>query len=498
MKAKANLFLTVIVVIAVTISIFNPIRLNIINAEEDVIKAEGKVEEKAEEDEGVMRLTLEEAVELGLKNSISLKQVENEINLSAVAKKRAHYLSDKLKDADETISEGWSKINSAENYIDSGIAPQDIQLPDGTVIPEGTNINELPLDSETKEQIINEIKQNIADQKENLLNGELTLIDSLQEAGSTLSDKLNFESLDSLSLDSTADLMEAMADISYEVTSASYGIYKNKIALLIQNSYYNVIKAEKLLEAKKKAMERAKKQFQFAKDGFEEGMKSKDEMLLAGLYYKGAQIEYQKAEGELKNALIELKKDLNIPLDKEVVLEYVLADNIEEVSLEEGLKSGLKNRLEIKKALGEVAVYDLNFELTKRKYPPNTFQYKEASLLKEKARLNYEKTRLEVESSIRQSYETLKAAGEMLKTSKEMVDEAKENLEIAEFKYKEGFGVETTFLKKLDIESAAGTIVEVLAAEENLADVEEKVVNIMYGYNLAKMKYFNDIGKLIY
>ncbi|MDK2835625.1 MAG: hypothetical protein PWP21_402, partial [Thermosediminibacterales bacterium] len=372
------------------------------------------------------------------------------------------------------------------------------QLPDGTVIPEGTNINELPLDSETKEQIINEIKQNIADQKENLLNGELTLIDSLQEAGSTLSDKLNFESLDSLSLDSTADLMEAMADISYEVTSASYGIYKNKIALLIQNSYYNVIKAEKLLEAKKKAMERAKKQFQFAKDGFEEGMKSKDEMLLADLYYKGAQIEYQKAEGELKNALIELKKDLNIPLDKEVVLEYVLADNIEEVSLEEGLKSGLKNRLEIKKALGEVAVYDLNFELTKRKYPPNTFQYKEASLLKEKARLNYEKTRLEVESSIRQSYETLKAAGEMLKTSKEMVDEAKENLEIAEFKYKEGFGVETTFLKKLDIESAAGTIVEVLAAEENLADVEEKVVNIMYGYNLAKMKYFNDIGKLIY
>jgi hypothetical protein len=38
----------------------------------------------------------------------------------------------------------------------------------------------------------------------------------------------------------------------------------------------------------------------------------------------------------------------------------------------------------------------------------------------------------------------------------------------------------------------------VLAAEENLAAIEEKVVQIIYGYNLAKMKYFNDIGYFIY
>jgi outer membrane protein TolC len=268
--------------------------------------------------------------------------------------------------------------------------------------------------------------------------------------------------------------------------------------MLIQKNYYDVLKAQKILEVKKKAMERAKKQYEFAKDSYEVGMKAKDDMLLTDVYYKGTQIEYKKAEADLENALIELKKNLNIPLDKEIVLTDVLVDDREIPNLEEGLKSGLKNRLEIKKALGEVGVYDLNLEVVNRKYTPNTFQYKEAALLKKKARLNYDKVFQNVEASIRQSYQTLIAVGDMMEKAKDMVEKAKENVEIAEYKYKEGFGVETSLLKKLDIEAAAGTIIEVLAAEENLSNVEEKVVEIIYNYNLAKIKYYNDAGKFIY
>jgi hypothetical protein len=43
------------------------------------------------------------------------------------------------------------------------------------------------------------------------------------------------------------------------------------------------------------------------------------------------------------------------------------------------------------------------------------------------------------------------------------------------------------------MEDAGGTIFEVLAAEEKLSEVEEKVVEIVYGYNLAKSKYEVDI-----
>lgn len=253
-----------------------------------------------------------------------------------------------------------------------------------------------------------------------------------------------------------------------------------------------------MLEVKKKAMERGKTQYEFAKASYEEGLKSKDDMLLAKIYYKGTQIEYEKAKGDYKNTILELKKNINVPLDTEIELIGVLAEDIERLDLEEGLLSGLKNRLEIKQALGEVVVYDLNFEETKQKYTPNTFQYKEAQLLKEKAKLNFDQIKLEVENSIRQSYNTLDSLAYMLTSTKEMVEEAKETLEVAEVKYKEGFGVENSLLKKLDLESSSGTIVEVLAAEENLAEIEEKVVQVTYGYNLARMKYFNDIGHFVY
>lgn len=446
-------------------------------------------------DKVVLNLSIEESVKLGLENSIDLRLVQNEIDLSDVKNDRARYLSNKLEDGKEELSEGKKKANQALNYLDKGISPINITLPNGMKIDEKTNINNLPISEEDKKTIIKEIRTSI---KGKVDSGEQNLTNALQEAGNTLSNKLNFDSLDALGVDATSDLSRTMASVAYEVTKASYDIYRNKIAMLIQKNYYDVLKAQKLLEVKKKAMDRGKKQYEFSKAGYEEGMKAKDEMLMAQAYYEGTQIQYRKAQGDFKNSLIEFKKSINVPLETKVVLTDVLVNDREIPDLEEGLLSGLKNRLEVKKAIGEVGVYDLNLEVTKKKYPSNTFQYKEANLLKEKARINYEKTYLEVENSIRQSYETLMSTGEMLEVAKDMVEGVKETVDIAEYKYKEGFGVETSLLKKLDIESAAGTIVEVLAAEENLAEVEEKVIEIMYGYNLAKMKYYNDIGELIY
>ena len=459
-----------------------------------------------------MKLSIEEAVKIGLENSVQLKQVLNQIDLSEVADKRANYLSRKLKSGSDKISDSRDRLNAAQNALNTGVAPSNIHTeiqPGITIeIQQGQNIEDAVnsqlgmLSDEQRKAIVNSIKQGVQKQIDagwdQLRGGEQALINALEEAGATFSDKLSINDIGSLSLSSTRDLMTTMSGISYEVTKSSYDIYRNQIALLIQKSYYDVLKAQKLLESKKKAMERAEKQYQFAKEGYEAGMKAKDDMLLANTYYKGTQIEYQKALGDLNNAMIELKKNMNIPLDSEIELSTVLADEVEKYDLQEGIESGLKNRLEILKAAGEVVIYNTNFDSVRKKYPSNTFQYREAELLKEKAALAYEQTRIEVESSIRKSYETLKSTGQMLETSKEMVQQAKESLEIAEYKYKEGFAIENSLLKKLDLESAAGTIVEVLAAEENLAQVEETVIEITYSYNLARMKYLNDIGKFIY
>lgn len=441
-------------------------------------------------------LTIGEAVIMGIDNSMLLDQIEVEIKLADVARERSNYSTKKLRRGNDNLRDGQRQISEAEGLFDQGIVPGDITLGDGKTISAGTNIDSLP--AEIQDGIKEGIKNSIDNSKKQLSSGNLKILNALQEAGGNISSALDFASLDALNVDSTTDVLNTMTDISFEVTQASFDIYKNSIALLIQKNYYDVLQAKQMLEVKRKAMERGRIQHEFATASYKEGLKAKDDMLVASIYYRSTKVQYEKAKGDLENSIIELKKNLNVGFDKDIVLTDVLVQEIEKFVLDDGIINGMKERLEIKKTLGEVIVYNTNFNETKKKYTPNTFQYQEAEILKEKSAINFNQAKLEVEKSIRQSHNDLNTVASMLESTKEMVKEAEGNLSIATLKYKEGFGVETSLLKNLNLEDSAGTIVEVLAAEEKLAEIEENVVKITYAYNLARMQYLNNTGNFIY
>lgn len=463
------------------------------------IEKQANTENKGNKDitqDKVLELTMEEAINIGLSNSLILDKVIKEIDLANVSKRRARFSTRKLEDGKKDIRDGRSQLKEVENLLEQGIIPKDITLETGDTIPAGTDISSLP--EEIQDRVEKGIKDTISESRHKLDQGDLKIINSLQEAGGNISNQLDFASLDSLSIDGTKDVLNTMAEVSLEVTQASFDMYKNNIALLIRNNYYDVIQAEELLKVRERAMKRGKTQYEFSKASYEEGMKSKDDVLIASIYYKGTKIEYEQAKGNLENALIELKKSINIPLDRDIKLKLVTIEKQEKMDLNADLIHGMKNRLEVKKALGEYIVYDLNFTETKRKYPSNTFQYQEAELLKENTEIGFEQTKLEVENSIRQSYNSLNTISFVLEHTEDMCKEAQENLEIAEYRYKEGFGIETSLLRNLNLEDSAGTIIEVLAAEEKLVEIEEKIVEINHLYNLAYMKHLNNTGKYIY
>lgn len=445
--------------------------------------------------EETLKMDIETAVNNGIENSIQLDKVEKEIELSNVSKQRAKYSAKKLRRGKDDIREANSQINKAQGLLDKNIAPTDIDV-NGNTISAGTDLSNLP-DSQ-QEAIKKGIQESLDNSRKQVASGDYKIINGLQEAGKTIASELDFASLGSLTVESTSDVMETMANITYEVSQASFDIYKNSIALLIQKNYYDVLKAQQLVDVRKKAMERGKTQYEFSKASYEEGMKPKDDMLVSNIYYKTTKIQYEDAKGKLKNAIVEFKKSINLDFEKDIELTDVLVEEIEDFDLKTGLMNGMQERLEMKKAVGEVAIYVLNFDETKRKYTPNTFQYKEAEILRDKSAINFEEAKVEVENSIRQSYNNVNTVAKMLTETKEMVKEAEENLEIARLKYKEGFGVETSLLQNLNLEDSAGTIVEVLAAEEKLAEIEENVVKIIYTYNLARMQYLNNTGNFIY
>lgn len=428
----------------------------------------------AAEDE-VLKISIEDAVELGLENSIDLKIVKNEIEMSEEKEERAKETGKMLYDYDKQLIGGKSRLieksTQLENAKDAGL-----------------------LNPDQIDAAIDQLKQAI----DSINDAEGELDAAVNQVVNNITDQIGMSGPYRLDVPSVRKLMTTITKISADVTEQSYDIFKNQIALLIKKSYYDVMKNEKILKVKEKALERAKKQYELAKSGYEEGMKSKDEMLMAKVYYTGMELEVKKAKSELNLSLIELKKNINIPLDTEIILMDELSEELEEIELEKDIGNGLRERLEIKKAKAEKEIQDLNFEFVSRNYNKYTTEYKESRLLRQRADLNLEKTETIVESDIRKSYDLVKSTGEMLEAAKDMIEKSTENLDIAKYKYDEGFGVETSFLKKLDLESAAGTIVEVLAAEENLVQIEEKYVEILYSYNLAKMKYYNDSGKLIY
>jgi len=293
--------------------------------------------------------------------------------------------------------------------------------------------------------------------------------------------------------------MVTMAGVNLDVTRYAKEIYKNQIAMLIQKNYYDALYAEKIYFLKKTAMERGLKQYDMAKLSYENGMKAKDDMLLGKMYYDGTVIALNLAEANYKNALYELKKNMNLDMNTEITLTDSMQKDVTAESLEEGLKSGLTNRIEIQQILGQLTIYQLNEELlnSRAEYRNNSRALTEARLLKKGAEIELERTKTNLKSEISQSYETMVAAGKMLESSGELINNAEEVVRIARLKYEQGFGAENALLKQLNLQESSGTMAELIAAQEKLAEVEAQVAQIRYSYTMARIKYKNDSGILI-
>lgn len=323
----------------------------------------------------------------------------------------------------------------------------------------------------------------IKEVEEGLTRGEQNLYGALQDIKEGLQD-----------VDSTRDLMETQSDVGLAVAQAGVEIQRKGIALQVRNAYYEVLKDQRMVEVRKAALNRALEQCNIIKAGYEIGMNAKDEHLLTDVQARSMRLKLLEAQNQLNEAKMNLKQLMNMGLNQDIVCEDDFTTEPMNANLLKGIEQGQKKRLEVLKADGELLVYRLNKEVMQKNYTSNTFYVREAVLQEKIADVNYKKKLQEVEASIRNSYSALETTKQMLQEVNEMKLKAGENLKIATAKYQIGFGKDSILLKKMDSEGLSGTIMEVMAAQENVAEVDEAVVNVIYNYNLAKAKYLFDIG----
>lgn len=491
-------------------------------------------------------LTIDEAVAYGLEHSIALEKIKNQADIAKLVKDNATEVRNDLIKADselnnayyliddgrDEIYNGEAQLDSAQTALDNGIAPQDIPVAQlGITIPAGSHIKSYlenvvsmaypdapptqidAIVESAYSQIINTVQGILDGKSDTLISSKKELESStqsylssksqydaaLQYAMANVANKLSTSTISSLKTKPLTDLIVKMANTQDEVTSYSINIYKNKIALLIQNSYYDALKEQKLLEVKQKATERGKLQYELAKAAYEVGAKSKDDLILAKTYYDSTIMSEELQLKDYNAALIELKTNMNMDLSKDIKLVEVEAVTDEDFDLAQGISSGLKSRLEMKMANAQVDLYKyLITAVDESDYSSSSNQYKETKLLQQKADIELNGAALQVESDIRTSYSTMTSMQKVAAKSKELEASAKETVEIAKVKYEVGFGYDNALLAQMNLESMSGTLVEVIAAEENLVSIQEKEIEAINGYNLSRLKYLNDIGVLPY
>src|SRR6056297_655834 len=500
-----------------------------------VVKADeiGEIiaEESSDEAEVLpVKLTVDQAVEYGLKNSPSIGMLDNALDLAVVNVSYSEEKSDDLEDAKEklnkaendlfdlriTLDKNQEELDTAYSYLSNGISPVNITYKDigmtreGLILTVGDDIEKTFYDmfisqnyseNEAKDKaayysdlVSKKIKAQL-DENQNTIDEYNIAMDEAQETldynkdlfelvlddvADKLDSKINYSSVVQLDTDDAVDLMITMSNVNLDVTRYAKEIYRNQIAMLIQKNYYDALYAEKMVDLKKVVMERGEKQYNLTKLSYENGMKAKDDMLLSKMYYDGTKVEYRLAQSTYNKGICELKKNMNYDIDTEIKLVEPAVEESSVVSLEEALKSGKKNRLEMQRALGQWMIYKLNEDILNSsqiyKYEEDSLD--EARLLREGSELELQKIKKTIECEIYQSYEDFQATKDMLDVTSNLVQDAEEALTIAELKYEQGLGAENSLLQKMNLESSTGTIVEVIAAQENLADMEAKVGQI--------------------
>jgi len=277
--------------------------------------------------------------------------------------------------------------------------------------------------------------------------------------------------------DYNTKMADKRTEVAVKLAEAGIDVTVKGIRFGVEAAYYGALSARDNRLLAEAAAQRQQDLLRIAEAKYKAGMVAKTEVLDAQVQLAKAEANLLSAKSQEEKAYINLKKLLGLPQDKPIELtdsfDYKPADF--EVTLEELLKEAQKNRIDIMSAQGAYEIAKLDFDLSSKVYPSNTFIYKEKEHAMEEARIKLEDTKAAVEAEVRQIWLDFEEA----KANIPVLDKA---LEMAE---------ESLRLAKLSYEAGLVRSVDVAAAEEGLKQVQLQRAGAIYNYNLARLKLEN-------
>ncbi|WP_162991057.1 TolC family protein [Biomaibacter acetigenes] len=267
------------------------------------------------------------------------------------------------------------------------------------------------------------------------------------------------------------------AEFGLKMAQAGVEATLRNIRFGVEAAYYGALAARDNVKIAQDALKRQEELLKIAEVKLKAGMIAKRDLMDAQVQVARAQAAVSTAELGKQKAYINFKKLLNIDLEKEIELtdafDYKPAENA--VDLNKLIEDAQQKRMDIVEAQGKLDIAQLDFDLTSKVYPSNTFKYKEKEYALQEAKMNLENTKQDVEAEVREILLDLQEAVANIPVLDKSVEMAKESLRLA----------------KLSFEAGMMRRVDVSQAEETLKQVELQRNQAICNYNLAKIRLEN-------
>ncbi|WP_340701053.1 TolC family protein [Brevibacillus borstelensis] len=269
------------------------------------------------------------------------------------------------------------------------------------------------------------------------------------------------------------------ADLTKKLNQLAVKVTENQVKLGVQQAYYNLLHAQADLELKKQSLNRAQTQLKVAKAAFDVGTKAKTDILQAEMGVAGAQAALAAAENTLEINGMKFNEIIGVDVNKK----WKLTPENKQIAapamnLQQAQEQALKQRHEIVQKEGELELANTTVNVLEDWSMQATYNGRIAKNNVEKAKLAIEEQNRQIKTEVAEAYLNLNAA-------RVAIDFRKKAMEAAAESYR---------LTNLRFENGLATTLEVIQAEEELAEKENQHLEAIRNYNLAVVNFENALG----
>lgn len=291
-------------------------------------------------------------------------------------------------------------------------------------------------------------------------------------------DQMSVERVQTYELGKLKWLNPRMAEMNVTLKKAEAELNTDLLKQDVERNYYEVLKAERMVEIKRATLQRTKEQLKLSEANVKAGTLAKGDLLGFQAQLAKNEAEVSSAENQLEISLLTFNKVVGNDLGAKIKLtDRFVFEKAKDLDYNKSLKDALENNIAILKVKETLAVTEKEFEVAQKFFGTGVTAYDQAVLSRKEADLKVKQQVQDTSLAVKQAYLNLAAIEKSISAYTKAVEMEKENLRIYNLKYKAGLV----------------TSVDVSGANLSLAEAEERVAQQMYQYNLLKASIKNGI-----